>query len=182
MQFKKLTSRGGVSLVLLLILTNLGWTQDQITTQDQYQIGPDQRLLITVHIFGEVQKPGEYLVPDDTNILEIISKAGGPTEYANLDKVKITRGLIGIGDLKNKLKQSKNKNIFQKKSLKKQVIRVYLKKILNNVKYQTVLPNLHPGDVVIVGRNSLFTWQAIFRGISQLAIIAQLWYWYSRTD
>jgi hypothetical protein len=52
----------------------LGFSQQEIIRKDQYQIGPDERLLITVHIWGEVRKPGEYLVPDDTDILELISK------------------------------------------------------------------------------------------------------------
>ena len=31
---------------------------------------------------GEVQRPGEYASPMTTDVLELISKAGGPTEFA----------------------------------------------------------------------------------------------------
>ena len=48
------------------------------------------QLKVVVHIWGEVRSPGEYTVPAGTNILELISKAGGPTEYANMGKVKLT--------------------------------------------------------------------------------------------
>ena len=67
----------------ILYLPTIGLAQQQLIKKDQYQIGPDEKLLIRVHIFGEVQKPGEYLVPDDTDLLELISKAGGPTEFSN---------------------------------------------------------------------------------------------------
>ena len=95
-------------LFVFMFLTSIGLAQHDVLNRDQYQIGANERLLITVHIFGEIQKPGEYLVTDNTNILEIISKAGGPTEFSNLSKVKITRGLVGIDDLKKALKMSAN--------------------------------------------------------------------------
>ena len=66
--------------------------------------------------------------------------------------------------------------------IKKKVIKVNLKKILDNEDYQAIIPTLQPGDVVRVGKNTLFTWQTIIRTMSQLAIIAQVWYWYSRTN
>ena len=66
-----------------LIIISTGFSQQNFLQQkDQYQIGLE-RLMITVHIFGEVRQPGEFLVPDNTNILELISKAGGPTEFSN---------------------------------------------------------------------------------------------------
>lgn len=150
--------------------------QENRLIKDQYQIGPDERLLITVHIFGEVKRPGELLVPDDTDILELISKAGGPTEYSNLSNVKITRGLTGFTDRENF--SSERTHTTNKPG--KQVIKIDLKKILNNADHDNRLPVLQPGDVVRVGRNAWFAWQSIIRVASQLAIIAQVWYWYSQ--
>lgn len=170
----------GTIVVLILNISTI-FCQEQIITRDQYQIGPNERLLITVHIFGEVQKPGEYLVPDNTNLLELISKAGGPTEYSNLNSVKITRGVIGVADLKRSMDHQNDKNLYKSRSLKKKVIDVNLKKILDKEQYQTIVPTLHPGDVIRVGRNTWFTWQAVIRIISQLAIVAQVWYWYNQT-
>lgn len=159
------------------------FSQERVLKNNQYQIGSDERLLITVHIFGEVKNPGEYLVPDDTNVLELISKAGGPTEYSKLTNIKITRGLIGIADLKKALKKNKeNNNNYRIRGLKKQVIKINLKKMLDKEQYYTTLPTLLPGDVVRVGRNGWFTWQSTIRIISQLAIVAQVWYWYSRVN
>ncbi len=156
-------------LLFLIVSSHLCYSQQEMTEKDQYQIGPDERLLITVHIFGEVKKTGEFLVPDDTNVLELISKAGGPTEYSNLKNIKITRGLTSLFDQSDSL-------------IQKRVLKVNLKKILNKEDYKDYLPTLQPGDVVRVGRNTWFTWQSIIRVASQLAIIAQVWYWYNRVD
>lgn len=166
------------SLILILLYVPIDYVnaqQDQ-NIKDQYRIGPDERLMITVHVIGEVQRPGEYLVPDDTNVLELISKASGPTEYSNLNNVKITRGLINYSVTKG----AKNKAIRTQEY--KKVIKLQLKKILYEEGSSKNLPILQPGDVVTVGRNKWFTWQTIIRVISQLAIVAQVWYWYNRVD
>lgn len=48
-------------------------------------------LLMTVKVWGEVQKPGLYDVPIGTDLVELLSSAGGPTSRAKLSKVKIIR-------------------------------------------------------------------------------------------
>ena len=110
--------------------------------------------------------------------------AGGPTEYSNLNNVKITRGLIGSTNLIQTSKtgdDTSDKTIpFQK--FNKQVIKVNLKKLLDKAKYNETLPMLQPGDVVRIGRNTWFAWQAIIRVVSQVAIVAQVWWYWSRTN
>jgi len=168
---------------LFILFLSMSYSQQELIKKDQYQFGPDERLLITVHIWGEVSKPGEYLVPDDTDILELISKAGGPTEFSNLSIVKITRGLTEIVDIKQASGQDMSTDSNKELSFKKyskQVIKIDLKKLLDKEKDQKTVPRLQPGDVVRIGRNAWFTWQAVIRVISQLAIVAQVWYWYNR--
>lgn len=169
----------------LIIFLSTCFAQQEFTNKDQYRIGPDERLLITVHIWGEVRQPGEYLVPDDTNILELISKAGGPTEYSNLRNVKITRGLTKFVSIKQTARENTDINsnqMLQAKEHNKQVIKLDLKKLLDKEKYPTTVKTLQPGDVVRVGRNTWFTWQTIIRVVSQIAIVVQAWYWYSRIE
>lgn len=155
-------------------------SQNDFRQKDQYQIGPDERLFITVHIWGEVRKPGEYFVPDDTNILELISKAGGPTEYSNLSHVKITRGLLALPATLKKQRTNPKKKSYHLYINKKEVIKIDLNKILDNQNYLKNIPVLQPGDTIRIGRNTWFKWQAVIRVISQLAIVAQVWYWYNR--
>lgn len=174
---------GNIVVGWFVFFSSLGFSQQEIVTKDQYQIGPDERLLITVHIWGEVRNPGGYLVPDDTDILELISKAGGPTEFSNLSNVKITRGLTELANIKQfsrKMTGTDSSKDLHYKKYNKQVVKVDLKKLLDKEKYQMMIPILKPGDVVRVGRNTWFTWQAVLRVFSQLAIILQAWYWYSR--
>jgi len=49
------------------------------------------QLNIPTYIWGQVRKPGLYIVPDNTSLLTLLSLAGGPTENAKLSKVKIVR-------------------------------------------------------------------------------------------
>jgi len=53
------------------------------------------KVLIPVHIWGAVQRPGLHFVPMGTNLVEGLSLAGGPTTQANLRRVKVTRGQSG---------------------------------------------------------------------------------------
>ncbi len=73
---------GSLFLVVLFSVTVFG--QDQ----EKYLIGTEKKLEMIVHIMGEVGKPGEYRVEDNTNLVELISKAGGPTQFSSLSGVK----------------------------------------------------------------------------------------------
>lgn len=49
------------------------------------------KILIPVNIWGQVQKSGLHFIPLETNLVQGISLAGGPTSSANLERVKISR-------------------------------------------------------------------------------------------
>src|SRR5574341_717354 len=57
----------------------------------QYYLGDQNELLIKVNIWGFVRRPGQYMVPKDTDLISLISFAGGPLEQARVKKVKIIR-------------------------------------------------------------------------------------------
>jgi hypothetical protein len=115
------------------------------------------QLQVVVHIWGEVREPGEYHVPAGTNILELISKAGGPTEYANLGKVKVTHNSAGS----------------------ERAFKVNLNRFLDKENYQAVL-ELQKGDVVRVSRNGWSRWRTAIRVVADVAIIANVYYWLTR--
>ena len=50
-----------------------------------------EQLKIKTYIWGQVRNPGLYIIPDNTDLLTLISSAGGPTENAKLAKIKIIR-------------------------------------------------------------------------------------------
>lgn len=54
-----------------------------------------------VYIYGEIANPGEYQYESNTNILEAVIKAGGPTERADLRRVR----LMGMDSLHTQVAQ-----------------------------------------------------------------------------
>jgi len=74
-------------------------------SQYQLRLGTEDQLQFYVHIWGQVNKPGLYLVSDGTDVVALVSLAGGPTEGARLNKVSLVRsgrsshGVVGV-DLK----------------------------------------------------------------------------------
>ena len=88
---------------LLLVAGQALWAQPPpdsgrftVPGKEEYFLDPaTQKLSIEVHLWGEVTRPGVFRVPLGTNVLELISLAGGPTEYSNLSKVKLTRRASG---------------------------------------------------------------------------------------
>jgi len=85
-----------IFLITILTITLSGQIQPSIpaTRSDASRYvmsAKSDALLMTVKVWGEVQKPGLYDVPIGTDIVELLSSAGGPTSRAKLSKVKIIR-------------------------------------------------------------------------------------------
>jgi len=101
----------------------------------QYNVYLDanRELQIDVQIWGKIVKPGRYSVSKTTDIIGLISFAGGPTDGADLKKVKVLRN-----------------------NPKVQVIKVDLGKYLNNGDISK-LPLLKPGDMIIIPESPSYT-------------------------
>jgi protein involved in polysaccharide export with SLBB domain len=56
-----------------------------------YYIAKPGEITMQVNVWGFVEKPGRYEIPISTDIVELLSFAGGPKQYAKLDEVKIIR-------------------------------------------------------------------------------------------
>ncbi len=167
-----------VILILVFVLVPFWLFGQSVVKKNEYIIGEDGKLQFTVHIWGEVRIPGEYIVSDKTDLLELISKAGGPTEYSNLKNVKITRGLLSITSSAGPIEREAYRNIMMNQASQKRIVKINLHKILESQEFEQLLPTLQPGDVVQVGKNNWFRWQTVIRVVSQLAIVAQVyWYW-----
>lgn len=132
---------------------------------DGYLLGEERRLEIVVHVLGEVVRPGELRVSDDTNVLEALSKAGGGTQFANLNAVTITR---------------LNPRPTVDGSSAEQIIHVNIKNYLKNGASKP-LPLLEPGDVISVPRNNLSRWKTTASIIRDLSIVATTYFLYLRT-
>ena len=166
----------GNSLFLdLIILLSTCFSQQDIAKKDQYILSEDQKLQIVVHIWGEINRPGQYIVPDGTDVRELISIAGGPTEYSNLRNIKLTREYL------DNLKTQQHFNKSNDRLIKKKLITINLKKYLER-ELSEPIPILQPGDVVKINRNLWSRWQTLIRVVSQVAIVIQAMYFYSRIE
>jgi protein involved in polysaccharide export with SLBB domain len=143
--------------------------------KEKYILGQEQKLEMIVHIFGEVQRPGEYRVRDNTTVLELISKAGGPTQFSKLSNVRLTRAQV---DLNKSIKYFSDNSNGSNKSypiLGKRIIKIDLDKYL---KKETAAspPLLRPGDVVYVPRNNWFRWRGVVTIARDLSVIASIYF------
>ena len=111
-----------------------------------------EQLKIKTYIWGQVQKPGLYIVPDNTDLLTLISSAGGPTENAKLSKIRIIR-TTEEGD---------------------KVIWVNIKKYLETGN-PDLIPILKPGDTVVVSGSTYYAFTKAVDWLAQIAIILSVY-------
>jgi len=133
--------------------------------KEKYVVGLTGQLEMIVHIIGEVKRPGEYHVSDATTLMDLISKAEGPTEFSNLGGVTITRiehEFSANGDEDNGRVKKINKII-------KYNLNDYLKKGM-----AVAPPVLKPGDVILVPRNNWYRWRSAFTVIRDLSVIVTI--------
>ena len=120
----------------------------------QYYIGDTNELMMKVNIWGRVLKPGQYFVPSTTDLITLISVAGGPADKSRMDNVRIVRSVEGGSE----------------------VIEVNIKKYLKTGDAREI-PQLKPEDTVIVTGSMWYLASQIVTVISQLAIVANVYYW-----
>jgi protein involved in polysaccharide export with SLBB domain len=151
-----------LALVLGIAAVGCGWAraetpsppalqrqlQDLVPRGPQYVYGDDERVKISVNVWGEVERPGSYLVPDDTDLITLLSLAGGPTSTANLRSVELAR--------------------FHAQPPGNRTLN--LEKVL--ARPEVPPPGLLPGDIVQVPRRRAPTWGGVLRGFYELALVA----------
>ena len=154
-------------LILFCLLLNVS-----VLSQERYLLGEEQQLQIVVYVLGEVGKPGEYIVSDKTDVLELLSRAGGETEFSNLHSVIITRNKTPF--------KSNMENATPPKEIEKEIIKFDVSKYLKT-KNSPPAPLLKPGDVVYVTRNKWHTWKTVAAVLRDVAIVASTYFLYVRT-
>ena len=143
-----------ITFLFTVTMVGMGQTQElkiPMTYGDkpaQYILGDKDVLLISVNLWGHVQRPGIYSVPSHFSIIDLLSSAGGPLKTARLNDIRIIRK-------------------------DQEVVTINIEEYIKTGNYE-ILPNLQPGDVVIVPGSigDIFTrLVGVFR---DMAIVANL--------
>lgn len=124
------------------------------TQAAQYYLGSEDELLVPINIWGFVMKPGQYLVPNNTDLISLLSFAGGPNENARLSNIRIIRNDPRMGT---------------------KIWKIDVKKYIDTGD-RKLIPALRPGDTVIVKGTSFHWIGKFFEFISKISVFAQIYY------
>ena len=148
-----------------LIFVHQSYSQEQKYPRGaQYYLGTDDQLLIKVNVWGFVAKPGQYLVPSGTDLVSLISFAGGPIEGGKLSKVKIIRPQ------------------HDKKEKKDQIIIVDVDKFLKTGD-NTKIPLLKPDDTIVISGTKWYYFSKALETITKVGYLVQIYafiYYYTK--
>lgn len=144
---------------MIFLMNQTGFAQQgrQLSGQGraaQYYLGSEDELLVPVNIWGFVRQPGQFMVPNNTDLITLLSFAGGPTEYAKIARIEIVRSDAKLGNM---------------------VIPVDVKKYLETAN-PVLIPQLRPGDTVIVKGTTFYWIGRFFEFIGKLTVFAQIFY------
>jgi hypothetical protein len=129
----------------------------QVGEGNQYYLGAANELLIRVNVWGRVARPGQYFVPATTDLVTLISAAGGPVPRARLTDVQLVRA-PGTGQAG-------------------EVIEINLKKYLKTGD-KRLIPTLKPEDTIVVHGS---VWQLIAdisSVVSAVAVVGTVYYYF----
>lgn len=129
----------------------------QVGEGNQYYLGQANELLIRVNVWGRVLRPGQYFVPATTDLITLISAAGGPIPRARLTDVRVVRAPAPGSE--------------------GEVIEVNLKRFIKTGDKRLV-PALKPEDTVIVNGSVWQLMADIAQVIGAVALVGSIYYYF----
>jgi polysaccharide export outer membrane protein len=161
----RMTKPFSLALVLYLIFFQLGiipkaQSEEETAVQNrnpasQYylEMGTENKLMMKVNVWGAVKNPGAQYVSDETDLISLLSAAGGPSEDAKLSHVRLIRNFDG-----------ENKNLV-----------ININKCLRKNEADKI-PEIKPGDTVIVPKkgHSLGRFVNILYNVAVIASVVKL--------
>jgi protein involved in polysaccharide export with SLBB domain len=103
-----------------------------------------------VNIWGVVEKPGRYEIPTSTDLIQLVSYAGGPGKDADLGSVRVTRFLKREGGV-NKMQFTINLDDLHQVEDAKLV--------------------LYPGDTIFIDHTGWVTLRDVFGVVTTAALV-----------
>jgi NADH:ubiquinone oxidoreductase subunit F (NADH-binding) len=153
--------RGVFPIVLLLALRPAFAQEIPEQLQERigasrYFLGKEDELLIPVNILGYVNKPGQFMVPNGTDLISLIAYAGGFREDAKINNIKIVRGMSADGQ--------------------PNILRINLKKYFESGQ-RALIPRMMPDDTIIVSGSRSVTLRNVLDFVARLAVVAQIYFY-----
>ena len=149
-----------ICIIIFFVLGLLAQDQDNFTPTNNASAytysgsrSNETKLKINTYIWGQINKPGLYLVPDDTDLLTLLSLAGGPREDAKLSKIRIVRPTVN-GE---------------------RIIWINMKKYLETGD-EKMIPVLQPGDTIVVSGTIFYAFSRLTDFLSKAAIALSLYH------
>lgn len=159
---------------VILISCNLSWAQPVTNELDrraaQYVLGDKDQILMQVNIWGKVAQPGNYWVPRETDLITLLSLAGGPADGAKLSEIRIIRAVqtAETGNGASDGHTSKG-NVIN--------LKVDVKDYMNG--NSDALPPLLGGDTIIIGPSFAHKFRNAISYLSLVTLVAQVGWWVS---
>ncbi len=168
-QVKKILGSSAALIFGVLFFSQLARAQGVATPGGtgraaQYFLGNQDQVLMAVNVWGFVNVPGQYMVPLETDLVSLLSYAGGPREDARIKRIQVVRTASQVDS-----------------SL---VITVDVKDFVATGDLEEN-PLLLPGDTVVVSGTTFYLINKFFELGFRIAMIVQAVYlaqWYARRD
>lgn len=135
-----------------------GGSVDGVQRASSYQVGSAEGIQIEVNLWGQVGRPGRFRAAYTTDLIALLSEAGGPTLNAKLDEVKIIRYV----------RQDTSRFSRGDSSVVEKLVRVDLSKFVEYGE-QSNIPPLYRGDTIIVPGDALSVFQVFVNVIGSIA-------------
>ena len=126
-------------------------TPSAASTASYYFISKPGELTMQVNIWGYVRNPGRYEIPSSTDLIQLVSYAGGPIPDGDMSDVKVTRLL-------------KNDSTYSHQE--------FNVNLADLTKIQLTDLNLYPGDTIFIDRTSWASFRDILTVTIPVATVA----------
>ncbi|MBK7259706.1 MAG: SLBB domain-containing protein [Ignavibacteriae bacterium] len=131
------------------IETSLGVSKSGASSAAYYFLSKPGEITMSINLWGYVRNPGRYEVPISTDLVQLLSYAGGPLAEADLASVKISRVVRRDDGIR---------------TVEFNVNLRHLDKLDDKAR------GLEPGDTIFVDSPS-FVWRDVFSILTTVAII-----------
>ncbi len=156
--------------IVLFAFSSISFAQDDIQigkslrTLDrfrgaEYDYSDPDAINIKVHVWGFVEFPGYYIIPSTRGVNDLLALAGGPTEDANIDDLRLFR--VNADSSQSMIKFDYNDLLWN-----------------DNLEKPIKIPHLQAGDILLVpGETRFYFWDYMnftLSIVSTLAVVAVL--------